>query len=375
MPKAPLRVILAAAAAAASVQASVVASNASAAPATMMPVSSSAIPSNNSPTSQHPDAPDFNPDAWNDPSVNRMATNCFQYAFAGSLKPSQLDKSVPNPGETSGNEFNRVVASSDALLNALQTDGIDIVSKQLPPPKKGYYVVGLYFDEGDDFHWVRQDSDGGWSEKPGMGTHAQRLYEPGPNGQFQSLPADYRDVPGRAQASPYLFVGYAYAPKDGMSLGLEKNIAAYLDKHPLDNRLEGFLHLLPLQKIQDIQRALEHTNPKVAPAFADAARRAASEDVEDIAEKLRANKTDPELGNFFRSNARNPLNKNRTAYIGDLLAKAHPDLAKAYNDARDYFLTDNNKPLTEGPQSTSVLPQSSRPVEIRRVHPLPTPAA
>jgi hypothetical protein len=69
-----------------------------------------------------------------------------------------------------------------------------------------------------DYHFIRQDSDGGWSHKPGQGMSVQvsRFLEPNANGSYRLLPSKF------GENKDYKFAGYAYVPKEGIDAGPEQ---------------------------------------------------------------------------------------------------------------------------------------------------------
>jgi hypothetical protein len=77
----------------------------------------------------------------------------------------------PQPGQYSGNMYNDIAL--DDITNAAISD------RRIKKPnfwnklgfgKNGYYSVYLVIDEGNDYHWYRQDKGGLWSQKHGWGT-------------------------------------------------------------------------------------------------------------------------------------------------------------------------------------------------------------
>lgn len=181
-------------------------------------------------------APAFSPEAWN--KVDLDGANCYQYAFAGSLPDGSnhvYSEAFPMPGDFSGKTGLRPQDSEANLANALRLDGIQILSKEnLPPSMPGNYVVGIYLHEGADFHFVRMDRDGGWSDKYGVGSPVERFIKPSDDGTPQPLPP-------RFGLTDYYLVGYAYAPEAGINLGPEKAIVASLKTQPDGASLQDFI--------------------------------------------------------------------------------------------------------------------------------------
>ena len=114
---------------------------------------------------------------------------------------------------------------------------------KLPPPDKpGYYLVSLVTSSNEeeyynpvsdtyqraDYHWYRQDADGGWSHKPGSDS-VRRVDS---NGMIITNPetAARRDVWGKIkikgsdemvdEVMEYdVFCGYFYVKKGGVAVG------------------------------------------------------------------------------------------------------------------------------------------------------------
>lgn len=116
--------------------------------------------------------------AW-DPSHNMNPgylryNNCYSYALnRGGREGSPIwGTGGLNPGELSGNEYTKL--SCDNILEAARRDGA-------VPPQAGDQMCPAGFHGGQlfirpstwndrgDYHWYRQDVDGQWSEKRGMG--------------------------------------------------------------------------------------------------------------------------------------------------------------------------------------------------------------
>jgi hypothetical protein len=169
------------------------------------------------------DAPEFTPEKWNNDffRADLWGSNCLQYAMAGSLPDGTnrlFNEIPPDPGETVGYKINKQNITKNDVLEALKVDSIQVIKEtdKLPTKKNGNYIVGIYVsDLGTDYHFVRQDRDGGWSHKSGIGAKIERFIEPTDNGDYATPPQTYYD---------YRLIGYAYAPKEGRDLGPEKKL-------------------------------------------------------------------------------------------------------------------------------------------------------
>ncbi|MFM9889512.1 MAG: hypothetical protein ACKVOE_02545 [Rickettsiales bacterium] len=223
------------------------------------------------------DAPQFTPDAWNNPAIDKDGSNCFQYAFGGSKPDGSnqvYDEFVPDPGMKSGliNHGNLLRWDSAGLINSVRADGFELhPPTKLPVSPPGSYVVGMYFSEGHDYHWVRQDADGGWSEKPGKGTTVQRYIKPSEDGQYQALPERYHNT-------NYVLKGYVIVPKEGVDLGIEGFLAKKLrdgsaTKVEAGKELsfvEDIIQAYPSSAIPQLAKTLHAKYPDVATKFDEA---------------------------------------------------------------------------------------------------------
>jgi RHS repeat-associated protein len=108
--------------------------------------------------------PVYNPGPWNDPG-HTHTNNCYSYACNNLHPPGPWDK--PQPG---GNP-NFYPLNCIQIKIAARADGLKNGDNGNCPC--GYYRVRLYFTPNfqgsgyPDYHWYRQDSNGGWSSKHG----------------------------------------------------------------------------------------------------------------------------------------------------------------------------------------------------------------
>ncbi len=189
----------------------------------------------------NPDAPKFTPELWKRKTGDSVMANCIAYAYSGSNPDGRnavVDEAAPQLGYTAGYlAVTPEMLSEKELPELMQKEGLVWVGKkaaksepnrfEVPPVKPGYYVVGLYLvktPEGNisdtggavyDYHFVRQDADGGWSEKM-AGAHVSRAFEPAKDGGYQALPNDHLEG--------YRFAGYGYVPKHGIDAGIEPRL-------------------------------------------------------------------------------------------------------------------------------------------------------
>ncbi len=145
------------------------------------------------------DAPDFQKDSGvcQNPLM-RVLVNGYAYA-AGDIRE---DSDFPQPGGAAGIEYDR-----DAILELMCADGMAKANGTMER-RKGFYRVGVVLQEAD-YLPVREDGDGGWSYKKGVG------------------PVVRTDRYGATIVMPHLsewgegsrFLGYVYVPAGGLRVG------------------------------------------------------------------------------------------------------------------------------------------------------------
>ena len=108
--------------------------------------------------------PVYNPGPWNDPG-HTHTNNCYSYACNILHPPGRWDK--PQPGGSP----NFYPLNCIQIKIAARSDGLKNADNGNCPC--GHYRVRLYFTPNfqgsgyPDYHWYRQDSNGGWSSKHG----------------------------------------------------------------------------------------------------------------------------------------------------------------------------------------------------------------
>ena len=122
--------------------------------------------------------PEYDPKLWNSRMAFRETHNCFSYAMNVFDKRqvakcnSEDDCNTPfhQPGTAAGyNRFDdRLPKTCPNMLARIFGDNptvqmTDFTSKC----PDGYSKMALIIDESDDYHFLRQDSNGFWSHKPG----------------------------------------------------------------------------------------------------------------------------------------------------------------------------------------------------------------
>lgn len=134
------------------------------------------------------DAPDYEPNLWNNDDVSRGQNNCYNYCN------NQITNTFAQPGRGTGEQFTALECAS--VRKAASRDGLSRVST-FAASQPGWYVALVVWPD-NDYHWYRQDTIGCWSHKPG--STAVVNYD----NSFKKI----RD-PGDADRGPYTeFCGY-----------------------------------------------------------------------------------------------------------------------------------------------------------------------
>ena len=120
------------------------------------------------------------------------ATNCYAYALNYDVLPSHCTKQscsvpFPQPGRTSGYpKWSKVSGKRcpDVMARALGDIKGSRVSTFHARCPKGMRKIAFIADEDEDYHVIRQDSNGFWSHKPGstkvtaVDAQKSRIYDP-----------------------------------------------------------------------------------------------------------------------------------------------------------------------------------------------------
>ena len=115
--------------------------------------------------------PDYDPDSWNG-GGHRTTNNCYSYACNRREQPGRRGYKR-QPGERAGRPI-PPGATCEQIMAGARADGL----KNGPKGYNwscpcGYHLVKLYWTSNymgsgqSDYHWYRQDSNGGWSSKHG----------------------------------------------------------------------------------------------------------------------------------------------------------------------------------------------------------------
>lgn len=121
-------------------------------------------------------------------------TNCYAYAINNQVKDyedgSYIDDFLQRPGAYGGVFLNSIhyYAPADVFINAVEKDfeaynekyGTNLIFRRITNKYEacspGTYKVALVMSPGQDYHWYRQDADGFWSHKPGLGGEITRSH-------------------------------------------------------------------------------------------------------------------------------------------------------------------------------------------------------
>lgn len=148
----------------------------------------------------------------------QFRTNCYAYALNDATgHPAGW---AQEPGEHSG--YERI--SSDTYNNAIvnftnraQADGLIPAGKDAGY-LEGHYRVALFLKrsngktgESYDFHWVREDYDGSWSQKLGHNAPTNR-----------DMAGKIITDPRTANLGDYNFVSFFYVPENGLDVGVNE---------------------------------------------------------------------------------------------------------------------------------------------------------
>ena len=121
--------------------------------------------------------PDYVPDHWNNNFNIKETHNCFAYAFnindpkqMGRCKDNSCDLPFHQPGMVAG--YPRFKSSKpktcpNMIARILGDNPIVEMSTFEQKCPAGSSKIALIVDEDEDYHFLRQDSNGYWSHKPG----------------------------------------------------------------------------------------------------------------------------------------------------------------------------------------------------------------
>jgi len=167
--------------------------------------------------------PDYDPDHWNKLFKVKETHNCFAYAFnindpkqMRKCKDSDCDIPFHQPGLVSGypNFSSKLPKTCPNMMARLFGDNPQL--KMATFEEKcpvGSSKIALIVDENEDYHFLRQDSNGYWSHKPG----ARKVTNRDASNRLIYDPAlanyNYKDNNGHLDYD--IFCGYMCVPRTG----------------------------------------------------------------------------------------------------------------------------------------------------------------
>lgn len=149
--------------------------------------------------------------------------NCYSFA-AKCVNPGGAGPVACLPGAKAGSPVTTANITKTSLYQACVADGFEDVSggvigsdhkfKNPPTCPQGKYLIAVFFDTRNSFHFARQLSDGTpkslqWVHKPSAPQNAHNMQ----NAWY--LGTDISNVPWRP---PFEFVGYLMAPLAGVTV-------------------------------------------------------------------------------------------------------------------------------------------------------------
>lgn len=168
--------------------------------------------------------PDFDPSLWNDRRDVRETHNCFSYAL-NVHDPKQIarcrgkkvcEAPYPQPGFASGHEgfSNASPKTCPNMLARIFGDNpvIKMTAFESQCPA-GASKIALILDESDDYHFLRQDSNGSWSHKPG-GTNVTNVDAFGHLIRDPRLACYNYRAAGKGQLNYDIFCSYMCVPRN-----------------------------------------------------------------------------------------------------------------------------------------------------------------
>ena len=154
--------------------------------------------------------------------------NCYSYAVQDYLAGQLSDQSnddfsyLPRPGQTRGHSYLDLKGRNvEGMRRAVHEDGIDFAGQTYPKKiPAGYYVICCFL-EPNEYHFIRQNRDGSWSSKNGLGIPSRCDNFGGP----LKNPEDFY----RGDKA-YQFVGYFFVPEGGIRTGVRGYETRHLEE-------------------------------------------------------------------------------------------------------------------------------------------------
>ena len=112
--------------------------------------------------------PDYDPEKWNSNLLDRINHNCYAYVLDDFIK-DRPKRPQPGHRDKNINTFRKQDYTREEITRRAIYDNPSIYCSNADVPcKKGYYKGVLVIDRYNNYHWLRQDSNGYWSHKPGQ---------------------------------------------------------------------------------------------------------------------------------------------------------------------------------------------------------------
>jgi hypothetical protein len=167
--------------------------------------------------------PKYEPDLWNGKDALRLTHNCFSYAM-NVHDPKQLEKCKdPNncsagfhqPGSAAGYEgftSEKPKTCSNMVARILGDNPNIRMSRFTKRCPRGTSKIALVVDQSDDYHFLRQDSNGWWSQKSGARPVTNKDASGRPIWDPRLSDLDYRK--NNSNLNYDLFCGYMCVPRN-----------------------------------------------------------------------------------------------------------------------------------------------------------------
>lgn len=189
-------------------------------------------------------------DIWKDignPEVLNVTNNCYSYAVSSleaivDTETRAHAEATPQPGDASGVPKNILLLlkhrSFDFWLRLAERDGLrrlDVgADDPLPELPKGQRLVAMtWVPKTGDYHWMRQERDGMWSQKPDSRRPPTRY-----DSQRQLI-TDPRHAHLNFGHTPFLFLA---APAEGVEVRMRKKWLKFFNS--LDDATYGNYDIL-----------------------------------------------------------------------------------------------------------------------------------
>jgi hypothetical protein len=112
--------------------------------------------------------PHYNPQKWNKNYFDRLNHNCYAYVLDDFI-PDRPKRPQPGHRDKNINTFRKQDYTREEITRRAIYDNPSIYCTDPKAScKKGYYKGVLVIDRYNNYHWLRQDSNGYWSHKPGQ---------------------------------------------------------------------------------------------------------------------------------------------------------------------------------------------------------------